>query len=63
MIWIAVLVLVALAAGVLGTLLEIAMWAVVLTVLVVITGALLLMKTVGRDRSGASTTATARPRR
>ena len=53
MIWIALIVLVALAAGVLGTLLEIAFWAVALTVLVVVAGGLLLAKNVGSGRSGA----------
>jgi len=47
MIWIALIVLVALAAGVLGILLEIAFWAVALTVLVVVAGGLLLAKNVG----------------
>ena len=53
MVWIALIVVVALAAGVLGTLLEIALWAVALTVLVVVAGGLLLAKNVGSGRSGA----------
>lgn len=52
MIWIALIVLVALVAGVLGTLLEIALWTVALTVLVVVVGGLLLAK-VGSGRSRA----------
>jgi general stress protein CsbA len=53
MIWIALIVVVVLAAGVLGTLLEIALWAVTLTVLVVVAGGLLLAKNVRSGRSGA----------
>jgi hypothetical protein len=56
MVWIALIVLVALAAGALGTLLELALWAVVLTVLVLVAGGLLLVKTVGGRGSPARRT-------
>jgi hypothetical protein len=51
--WIALIVLLALAAGVLGTLLELALWAVVLTVVVLGVGGALLSRAVGSRRSGA----------
>ena len=48
MIWIALLVVVALVAGVLGTVLELALWALALVVLAVLAGGLLLSRTAGR---------------
>ena len=51
MIWIALVVLLALAAGVLGTLLELALWAVVLVVVALVVGGLLLARAVGRTRA------------
>jgi hypothetical protein len=51
--WIALIVLLALAAGVLGTLLELALWAVVLTVLVLAAGGALVARAVGGRRSEA----------
>lgn len=53
MFWIALIVLLALAAGVLGTLLELALWAVVLTVVVLGVGGALLSRAVGSRRGGA----------
>ena len=54
MLWIALIVLLALAAGVLGTLLEVALWAVVLTVLVLAAGGLLLGKSVRSSKSSGT---------
>ena len=53
MFWIALIVLLALAAGVLGTLLELALWAVVLTVVVLGVGGALLSRAVGSRRGDA----------
>jgi hypothetical protein len=51
MVWIAIVVLLALVTGVLGTLLEAALWAVVLLVLAFTVGGLLLTRTVGAGRA------------
>ena len=50
MTWIALLLLLALVAGVLGTLLEMALWAVGLVVLVLLAGGAVLARGVGRTR-------------
>ena len=50
MVWIALIVLLALAAGVLGTLLEMALWAVGLLVLVLLLGGAVLARSMSRTR-------------
>jgi hypothetical protein len=55
MLWIVLIVLIALAAGVLGTLLEIALWAVALTVLVLAAGGLVLARSRSRSNSATRT--------
>ena len=50
MVWIALLVLLALVAGVLGTLLEMALWAVGLLVLVLLAGGAVVARTMNRPR-------------
>ena len=50
MVWIALIVVLALVAGVLGTLLEIALWGVALLVLALLAGAAVLAGSLRRQR-------------